>query len=183
VVGETPPEIVIRKMSELGFFKFWLPYTLTTALFYGLLTKSRIFGDPQRNVAVNAVVSLVAAFMVWAAPILVGIDVERQLSLFFLQAISGMLMLVVGVMMSSVFFGPDLPKQLSEKFKGGGLFGAILFVGVLVGLAILFSSGLVNVFYSSQAPGTPASLPQDIIVTVIMLIMMGIIIAGIVMAK
>ena len=179
----SPPEIVIERMSELGFFKFWLPFMLTSAVFYGLLRKSKIFGEPERNVAVNAVVSLVAAFMVWAAPILIGIDIETQLSLFFIQAISSMLVLMVALMLSGMLFGPDLPRQLSEKFKGGGFWGALLIVGIIVGGAIFFSSGLINIFYSPQMPGTPATLPQDILMTIVILVFMGIIIIAIVMAR
>jgi len=77
-----PFETVILNMRETGMFQFMLPFMLSSAIFYGLLRKSQIFGDPARSVTVNAVVALVASFMIWASPIILGIDIETRLASF-----------------------------------------------------------------------------------------------------
>ena len=59
----TPLEIVLINLEKMGFFAF-LPFILTAAIFYGLLRRSKLFGEPEKNIVVNAVISLVAAFMV-----------------------------------------------------------------------------------------------------------------------
>ena len=51
---------VIKKLQDIGAFNFLFPYILTSAIFYGLLRKSQIFGKPDENVAVNGVIAIVA---------------------------------------------------------------------------------------------------------------------------
>ncbi|MDI6807290.1 MAG: hypothetical protein QMD14_05845, partial [Candidatus Aenigmarchaeota archaeon] len=60
----SPFEAVVQRLWDLGFFTYILPYILTVAIFYGLLRKSQIFGAPEKNVAVNASVALVASLFV-----------------------------------------------------------------------------------------------------------------------
>jgi hypothetical protein len=139
-------ETVILKMRDLGMFQFLLPFMLTTTIFYGLLRKSRIFGEEFRAITVNAVVSLVAAFMVWSAPIILGVNIETSLASFFLQGTSATLVVLVGLLMASMFFPPDLATELQklDAVKKHGV--AILVMSILALLAITVSSGLVNVF-------------------------------------
>ena len=87
----SPFDTAIQKMAELGLFKFLFPFMLTAAVFYGLLRKSQIFGDSEKNVAVNAIVALVAGFMVWSYPIIAGIDITLQLANFFMEGLVGSL--------------------------------------------------------------------------------------------
>ncbi len=158
----TPFEMVVLKMKELGFFQFLFPYMLSSAIFYGLLRKSQVFGDPDKNVSVNAVVALVASFMVWAYPILTGTDISVQLSAFFVQGMSATLIIMMGVMVAGMFFPPDLPKILNEKFKTGGFWSAVLVVGIIGGLVILVTSGLTTVFFPKGGP----SVSEDTLLTV-----------------
>ena len=94
----SPFEDVILRLADLGFFKFLLPFLLTAAIFYGLLRKSQVFGKPEENVAVNAIVALVAGFMVWAYPIIAGVDIETQFSTFIFQSTLAMFAIIIGVM-------------------------------------------------------------------------------------
>ncbi len=139
-------ETVILKMRDLGMFQFLLPFMLTTTIFYGLLRKSKIFGEEFRAITVNAVVSLVAAFMVWSAPIILGVNMETSLASFFLQGTSATLIVLVGLLMASMFFPPDLATELQklDAVKKHGV--AILVMSIIALLAITVSSGLVNVF-------------------------------------
>ncbi|MCS7122955.1 MAG: hypothetical protein RMJ17_00020, partial [Candidatus Aenigmarchaeota archaeon] len=115
ILQTTPVEIAIKTLESLGFFKFILPYMITAAIFYGLLRKSQLFGDPERNVAVNAIISVSAALLVWASPVLLGItDFERYLSLFIMQSLSIMFVFVTGILIISMFIGPDLPTKFTE---------------------------------------------------------------------
>lgn len=174
-----PFEIAIKAMSERGFFQFLFPFMLSAAIFYGLLRKSQIFGPPERNVAVNGVVALVAAFMVWAYPIIAGIDITLQLSNFFIQGLSVSLIVMFGLMIAGMFFPPDLPKVLSEKFKGAGFWGVVIVAGILVGLIVFLSSGLMNIFFP-QAVFGENFLSSDIFLTVISLVILAVFIVVIV---
>jgi len=137
---------IINKLQEIGALNFLFPYILTTAIFYGLLRKSKIFGEPEKNVAVNAVVSLVAAFMVLAYPIASGVSVEGLLPPFFMQALVVILMFMVSLMIVGMFLPPDLPAILQKELFKGNKVAAIVVVACLISLYILFLSGLGNVF-------------------------------------
>jgi len=165
----TPFETAILKMKEFGMFQFLFPFMLSAAIFYGLLRKSQIFGDPNKNVAINAVVALVAAFMVWSYPILAGVDVETQLANFFTQGMSATLVILLGLLICSMFFEPDLAKQLSTFFpKGSKIWSVILIAGILIGGGILVSSGMITVFFpqASGGVGSFGGLSEDTILTI-----------------
>lgn len=175
----SPIEIVILRLRELGFFEFLLPFMLSSAVFYGLLRKSQLFGPPERNVAVNAVVSLMVAFMIWAYPIIVGVSLEEKLSTFFVQGTIAMLVVIFGVSMVGVVFPEGLAKTLSEKWKGGGLYVVMILSGILVFGGLLLTSGLTEVFFPAAVG---IAIPWDVILTVIMIAILGAVVFAIAVA-
>lgn len=176
----SPFELTIKKLAELGFFSFFLPFLMTLAVFYGLLRRSQVFGKPEENIAVNAIVALVAAFMVWAYPILAGVDIATKLSTFLFQGTIAMLTVLVGLLIGSMVFPEGLGKALGEKFKGGGFWAAVLVLAVLVGFGVFLASGLSDMFFQ---PGVGlGALSQDILITVFVLILLIVTVGGIVVA-
>lgn len=168
-----PFETVILNMRNTGMFQFMLPFMLSSAIFYGLLRKSQIFGDPQRSVTVNAVVALVASFMVWAAPILLGIDIETKLASFFLQGISVMLVVMVGLMIVGMVAPPDLPSHFKTVFeKNTKVWMAILIGGILTGIIVAVSSGFMNIYFPTGGIGGGLQLSQDTINALIVVFLM-----------
>lgn len=170
-------EIAILKLKAFGFFKFLLPFILTAAIIYGLLRKSQLFGEPDKNVAVNATIAFTVSLFVWAAPIILGIDIERNLAAFWIQGLSVSLIIIVGLMLASMFFPPDLAKQLTEHMKGKNWFWAgLIIVGIFVGGVLLLTSGLYVVLFPK---GTGVALSSDIFITLGVLIILGLIIGWI----
>jgi uncharacterized membrane protein YjfL (UPF0719 family) len=155
-----PFSSVILRLKGLGFFNFLLPFMISSAVFYGLLRKSQIFGPAERNVAVNATVAMGIAFFIWAFPILQGINIEEQLSAFFAQSLVAMLVLMVGVMITGMLLPQNLPELLGEKFKAGGAWSLLFVGGILVGIALLVTSGLTGIFFPA---GMVSSIPEDVI--------------------
>ena len=174
----SPFEIVITRLDDIGAFQFLFPFMIAAALFYGLLRKSRIFGDPQENVAVNAVLALVAAFMVSAYPILVGVNVKQQFATFFFNAVVAILTVASGLMIAGMFFEGDLSKQISTKL--GRLLGPILILGLLVGGGIVVASGFISVFIPQNLFSGPSAIPPDVLLTIAVLAVMGVILAVVV---
>lgn len=175
----SPFETTINKMAELGMFKFLFPFMLTAAVFYGLLRKSQIFGDPDRNVAVNGIVALIAGFMVWAYPIISGVDITLQLSNFFMQGLILTVTVMFGLMIAGMFLPPNLSEVLDKHFKGGA-WAAVIGVTILVAVIIVFTSGLFNTFFP-QAIFGPGAMDQDtlmLIGTIVALIIGMIAIVG-----
>jgi hypothetical protein len=159
---------VIEKLRDIGAFNFLFPYILTSAIFYGLLRKSQIFGDPDKNVAVNGIVAIVAALMVLAYPILSGVSIEGLLPPFFMQGLAVTLVFMIALMIMGMFLPPDLPKVLADGLLRGNKAGAVLLVGIFFGFLILFLSGLGNVLLGPQVLTT---LPEDT-VTILAIILL-----------
>ena len=171
----SPFEIVISRLKDIGAFQFLFPFMLTAAIFYGLLRRSQIFGTPEKNVAVNAVVALVAAFMVWAYPVLIGVNIEKQLSQFFFSGVVVLLTVMVGLLVTSMFFKKSLGEVIEEKFKGN-MFVSFLILGGLLTFGIVISSGLLNVFFPQSIVG---GIPQDVILTIIIVVLLVVTVIGI----
>ncbi len=140
-------EIAILKLQALGFFTFLLPFILTAAIIYGGLRRAQLFGETEKNVAVNAVVAFVISLFVWAAPIILGIDIETKLSAFFIQGFSVSLIVLIALVLAGMFFPPDLAKSLSDKIKAPAFWGGVIVVALIVGGIILVSSGLATVIF------------------------------------
>lgn len=172
-------EIAILKLQGLGFFQFLLPFMLTAAIIYGGLRRAQLFGDPDKNIAVNAIVSFVISLFVWAAPIILGIDIETKLSSFFIQGFSVSLIVLIALVLAGMFFPPDLAKNLSDKFKGPAFWGIIIVTALIAGGVILVSSGLATVLFPR---GIGINISSDMVVTVISVIALVAIVAFIVRA-
>jgi len=141
----TPFEVMVLRLQELGFFQFLLPFMLAAAIFYGLLRRSQVFGKSEQNVAVNAIVALVAAFMVSAYPVLLGVNIEQGFATFMFQSMVAILVFVIGLLITSMFFGENLPEQIGQRLQGGRGIGIIITIGILIAFSILISSGLVGI--------------------------------------
>lgn len=159
---------VIERLREIGAFNFLFPYMLTSAIFYGLLRKSQVFGKPEENVAVNATIALIASFMVWAYPIISGIDIETQLSYFFTQGAVVTLVFMVSLMIAGMFLPPNLPEHLAKGLFQGNKAAGIILVGVFFGFLIVMTSGLWGAVLGPDA----IQLPSDIFITVAILIIL-----------
>ena len=170
----SPFEIVIGRLRDIGAFQFLFPFLLTAAIFYGLLRRSQVFGPPERNVAVNGVVALVAAFMVWAYPGLIGVNIEKQLSQFFFSGVVVLLTVMVGLLVSGMFLKKSLGEVIEEKFKGN-MFVSLLILGGLLSIGIVISSGLLDVFFPQTIAG---GIPQDVVLTIIVVVLLAVTVLG-----
>jgi len=160
-------ETVLMNLNRMGFFAF-LPFLLTAAVFYGLLRRSKLFGEPEKNVVVNAVVAIVAAFLVWAYPIISGMSIEEYqlfFSSFFLKGTIATLTVVIGLIIAGMFFPEQgLPETLKKSLEGRFGIG-LLILGLLIAAAVLISSGTTSLLGISL--GTPDS---DLIYSIVFLV-------------
>ncbi|MBD3155796.1 MAG: hypothetical protein GF368_04020 [Candidatus Aenigmarchaeota archaeon] len=180
--------IVIKKLEELGAFNFLFPFMLTTAIFYGLLRRSKIFMvrkkeyvvvnrdtgekkeyDVEVGGAVNAVVAVIAGFMVWAYPILAGVNIQQQLSVFFMQGAIVTLIFIIGLMILGMFLKPGVADQLHELIFKDGKFGvtAIIIICIGVGVLVFVTSGLLDLIVGPVF--TKIDLGNDMILTIVVL--------------
>lgn len=160
-------ETVVLRMRDAGMYQFLLPFMLSLAIFYGLLRKSRIFGDPREAVSINAVVSVVAAFMVWSAPVILGVNIEQSLANFFVQGSTATLVVIVSLLITSMFFPPDLATQISKTLKAPKYVSAFIIFGFLVGAAIFISSGLFNILLPEGLRISGSDVSEEMVATII----------------
>lgn len=170
-------ETAILKLQSLGFFTFLLPFILTAAIIYGGLRRAQLFGEPEKNVAVNAIVAFVISLFVWAAPIILGIDIEQKLSAFFIQGFSVSLIVLVALVLAGMFFPPDLAKSLGDKIKAPYFWGGIIIVGLIVGGVILVSSGLGTILFPK---GIGVKVSSDVFISIAVIIALVVSVAVIV---
>jgi len=151
-------EPVVSNLLELGFYDL-LIFIIVAAIFYGLLKKSKVLGE---SVAINGVVSLSIAFLVFGFRWITGIALTTNLSAFFTQAAVVLLFLLFGFIGASMFY-PDMTKWLTEVFSHR----TMLAVLITLGLALLITSGLITVLWSGGGePAEPGEVqtPTDVIV-------------------
>jgi len=173
-------EPVVRFMIEKGFYSFLFPWIITSAILYGLLRKSKIFGE---SAAVNGAISISVAFLIMGFPLIAQFNLALPFSTFFVQATVFFLILVVGLLFASLFY-PDLTKFLMEKFTRRTTLGIL----IILGIAIFITSGLVGVFtFSLTAPPEPGkpSPPLDftilaggVIIFMVLIVVAGSIVMG-----
>jgi hypothetical protein len=140
-------ESAILKLKGFGFFEFILPFLFTSAVFYGLLRKSKVMGDPKENVAVNSIIALVAGFMVWAYPVLAGVSIENLFSEFFFKGSIIILTVLIAVLVAGMFLPPDLPKVIGDNFKGGRGTGMFIIGGALLAIVLAVSVGIDKILF------------------------------------
>jgi len=167
-------EPVIKWMIDLGFYSFLFPWIVTSAIFYGLLRKSKIFGE---SATLNGLIAISIAFLVIGFPILSQFSLTLPIATFFTQATVFILIFVFAFIAAS-FFYPDLTKMLLERFTRR----TTLAVLIVLGIALFITSGLVGVFtYGLGKPAPPGAGPStDVIILVagIIIFIVIIIIAG-----
>ncbi len=131
-------QMIAIRLGELGFYDFLLPWLITSAIIWGLLQKSKIFGESA--VAINSVLSLAISFLVWGFLASSGFSIAGPLSHFFTMIAVVIIVISVGLIASSLFY-PDFGKNLTDVFKGSGWIVAFL---VIVGILFILS-GLTSV--------------------------------------
>ena len=168
-----PFQIVAERLGELGFYNFFLPWVITSAVIWGLLKKSEVFG--KNAVVINSVLSIGISFFIWGSILIGGgPDVGLSLSKFFTQmsliAIGFAVMLVIG----SIFF-PDFPAKLKDSIPTEGLFWMIIVIGfiILIGAGVLNIGSMIYNLLSNilSVPGGDVGILIVAVVVLVLLLM------------
>jgi len=154
--------------GQVGIFEFYLPFLLVLTIFYAILNKVKIFGDPEKRGprSINLLVALIAAFYVMSTPIVGGfiISFTTLFSTFFTQAALAIITIIVFLMILYLIF-PALTGKEGPQAMGGGRY-VIGLVALLIIVALLFSSGLFAAFTGPTQIFLPfiALTTQDMII-------------------
>ena len=142
---------LVETLRQVGFFDFYLPFLLTFAIFYGLLTKAKPFGETATAQRINLVIALVAAFYVMTfTP--VGITLAQFFANFF-GGVSVVLLtlLVLGGMFWMGVRVVQKEEEAKEKMKyiylAVGALGGVLLLAVFVWAGGLVLFGVATPYY------------------------------------
>ena len=172
---------IIELWKAQGVFEFYLPFVLMFAIFYGLLSKSKIFGDEDKERRVrniNVVISIVAALFVMVSP--VGVSLTTFFGTFFTQT-----MVILTTMLAFVLiFYMIIPHGSVDDMLKEPMKYAIYLVpfAVLAVLTIFVSSGALAIFGIKVGGAGGIGLPgldlssQDIVTIVLILIFLLIVV-------
>lgn len=179
----TPFEVVVQKMVELGLYDFLFPFLIMSTITFALLRKSKVLGESS---VINAVVAMSIGFLILGFPVLTGLVYGTELSTFFVQITTFVMILVAAVVVASVFY-PDISSVLLDKFKSS----RFLYSMLALGIGIFVTSGLLTVFinvnnpvvtgHEPEIPGPPSDIV--IIVAALIIFMILLIIAASVVRK
>ncbi len=157
IVGVGPLDNVIFLLQEFGFFRVVLPFLLIFAIVYGIIAKTKIFGDIDskpmaKNVA--AIVAFVAAFFVIAYT-----PVVDALMTLIPQA-SFLLVVALLVMMLIAFIWPSYGEADPNPWVWGVLILVIVGIFIaIVGASVGENIPVLNTISKTLAGG--AELDQE----------------------
>jgi hypothetical protein len=108
--------------------------------------------------------------MVWATPVILGVDIETQLAAFFTQCLVVTLVFMIALLVVGMFLPPDLPKHLAGGVFAGNKAAGILLIGVVMGIIIFATSGLWTVMVGPEM----VEKASDVVVGVIVIVLLAI---------
>ena len=159
----TTIDTFLSVLKTQGIFSFFLPFLLVFSIFYGLLEKSKIFGEAGKRI--NIIVALVAAFYV------VGVSpasdaITSFFANFFTQTSIVIVTIIVGLMIFTLFAGLT-GKDVFSKFSNRHI-GIFLLFTIIIGIWIFANSGGLNLFASAGMGGFDLVLNSDAILLIIL---------------
>ena len=137
-----PFEALVTNLNGLGFFGFLLPWIFTFAVLFGLLLKSKAFGENKRIIGV---ISLVAAFFV------VGFG-GPAIAVFFSSLFGLAAVVLAGILVIALFLamsGTDISKIAENKAVAYAIvgIGIVVFFTAAGSLGIQLSESSVSIIF------------------------------------
>jgi hypothetical protein len=142
---------LISAWKEYGVFEFFLPFLLMFTIFYALLRKSKIFGEPNQVGNVNTIVALIAAlFVMIYTP--AGISLTMFFSNFFTQT-----MVVLTTILSFTLIVYMMP--IGDPAAALSNMKYLIPVAGLIMLFVFIAAGGLKIFgIELGSPGRPGTI-------------------------
>ena len=139
-------EAVIQLLQDFGFFAIILPFLLIFALFYAVILKTKILGDPgeARTRTIATVIAMAAAFMV-----IVYTPVVNALATLVPQA-SFLLVVAMLFLMLLAFIVPNWETGLAKNKLWWGFAAVALFIVFLVLLGVSLGESVPSLYAFAQ---------------------------------
>jgi hypothetical protein len=167
-----PFHLIVDRLINLGVINFFIPWIITSTVFWALLNKSKLFG----SAFVNAILSISLAFLFWGYLVSpVAIQLGTHMSMFIAQGFVIIFVFLFGLLGASMFY-PKFDEFLTGAFKKRTMIWVFL---ALVFGVLFFTSGMYKVLiWESPAPGVRGDVTMLIIMLVALIIGMLILVAA-----
>lgn len=136
---------VVANLQNVGIFKFFLPFIIMFAVMYGMLNKTKIFGDPKEAKSINAIIAFAASLFIMVYPTTNA--AVFSLTDYLANFIGGTLIYIFGILgflIVMFMIATPLGGGKAPEFAKAGTIGAVV-AGVLI-LALFLSSGGTQIF-------------------------------------
>lgn len=130
---------LINLGKEYGVFELYLPFVILFAILYGLLNKSKIFGEGKQAKNLNLIISLASALFILAyTP--VGITMTQFFATYF-AGMSVILITLIAFGMFAAILLPIIGIDTEKKDWGRKLMAPFLIIAGLIAFGLYLSSG------------------------------------------
>ncbi len=130
---------IIEFLQSMGVFQYYLPFIIVFAILYGLLNKTKIFGETSGGRGLNAIIGLcVSAFILIYTP--AGITLAQFFANFFGQVVTILISIIAIIMLIYVL----VPITGKKEFPGAAKW--IVFIAALLGIGMYISAGGLAIF-------------------------------------
>jgi hypothetical protein len=146
--------------QEFGVFEFYLPWIIMFAVFWAILAKIKIFGDPKQQgaKAINLIISLGASMYIMANTA-IGINFATFLSALFGGTFMVILTIIAFVTVLYVVFRASLGKDPLKVGKGERNWWKYLMIFAALGAIVLVIGVYTSSSGTSLFPGLGLDLP------------------------
>jgi len=153
---------LIAAGKEFGIFQFYLPFMISFAIIYGILSKVKLFGGEKLGRNVNLIVSgVLSLFLIGYTP--VGISLAE----YFGSVFTGTILVVVtilGSLMILYMLGQLVGIEVPVKGAGKKWAVLLLLLAVILAVGVFASSGGLSFFPGFTLPGvTLPSFPVPVL--------------------
>ncbi len=182
MTSHTPFQQVIESARQFGLPEV-LSFLLLTLLSYGLLKRTKLFGDfdeDERGRKIAAGISVVISLFIFLSPF--GQTVTAWFGDYFYQLLIA-LVGVFGLILLAGFSGIDFD-SLWEKDEFKGVRNTFLWGGVLIGVIVFIAAGGFGIFtvFDVASPGDISSETVNDIIGAIIVILVFVFAMGAVMS-
>jgi len=174
IAGFSPLSNVMTLLDQFGFFRVVLPFLLIFSLFYAILMKTKVLGEPKDPwmKSVPAIISMAAAFFVISSTPVVNVLLALMPQASFMLVIALFLMMII----TFVGGGDTLTGLTKNKWVIGsiGIILIVVFLGI-VGSAtpnIPILSGLAQALMGNLA--LPELTAEAVSTVIAILVIFGI---------
>lgn len=171
---------VLEAGRKSGIFDYYLPFVLSFAIFYGLLEKSKIFGDSSKDKKVRNINVIIA----FSASLMILVFTPLSALVTFLGTMFTQTFVAIATMLAFIliFYMLVPPSKEGEKSIFEKYAKHIAVIAAVIVIAIFISSGGFGIFpglpsIAIGSPGTPNfALSTEIQLIIVLIIVTAVII-------